>query len=571
MLFCSFPAQAAVSLKVEISGLDDPLETNVHHYLEIEKKKDDEELTVRWVKKMYERAPEEIKEALQPYGYYLPDIDSSLTEHEGKWLASYAIDKGPPVVITTRDIQWEGEGAEEAVIRTSVQEYLENVGDTLIHSEYETAKSNFLNVALANGYPKAKIIKSEILIDLEKNTAEITLHMDTGSLYYLGEVTFKQNFLDPALLQDYVTIHPGDIYSYDALLEFQQNLLSSNFVREVTIEPMFDETVDQRVPLQVSLKPIAPYKLSYGLGYETNVGPRASIRGTDRLVNRYGHQADLYLKLSQKDRVFSAGYHVPVARRLTDRWVSSISYNYEETPTTVSDEYDVETAFVRRNLEDTHFYKGFIVRSIEDYTIGHDPGQTTKLLTFGGTTRHSVIEDDLYPQEGYYVFADLRGAAEAVLSDTSFTRVHFKGRYFFGFGENVRIDTRLELGGAWVDDFSVYPASLRYFAGGDDSVRGYTYQALGPVDDTGVVVGGKQVLTTSVEYDHRLAESWVAAIFVDAGNAFNDSLDKIYVGAGAGIRWLAPFGSLRVDLAWPVSEDYDLGDLKVHVGFGATL
>ncbi len=182
-----------------------------------------------------------------------------------------------------------------------------------------------------------------------------------------------------------------------------------------------------------------------------------------------------------------------------------------------------------------------------------------------------MIEDDLYPQEGYYVFADLRGAAEAVLSDTSFTRIHFKGRYLFGFGENVRIDTRLELGGAWVDDFSVYPASLRYFAGGDDSVRGYTYQALGPVDDTGVVVGGKQVLTTSVEYDHRLAESWVAAIFVDAGNAFNDSLDKIFVGAGAGLRWLAPFGSVRVDVAWPVSEDYGIGDLKVHVGFGATL
>jgi translocation and assembly module TamA len=129
----------------------------------------------------------------------------------------------------------------------------------------------------------------------------------------------------------------------------------------------------------------------------------------------------------------------------------------------------------------------------------------------------------------------------------------------------------MEVGAAWVENFTLYPASLRYFAGGDNSVRGYTYQSLGPVDEKGVVEGGKQVITTSFEYDHRVAESWVLAGFVDAGNAYNDEMDKVYVGAGAGFRWLAPFGSLRIDLAWPVSESPGLDDVKLHIGFGATL
>ena len=103
-------------------------------------------------------------------------------------------------------------------------------------------------------------------------------------------------------------------------------------------------------------------------------------------------------------------------------------------------------------------------------------------------------------------------------------------------------------------------------------MRGYKYQSLGPVDEKeGIVVGGKHVLTGSVEYDYRLAESWVLAGFVDAGNAYDDKPDKLFVGSGFGFRWLAPFGSLRVDLAWPVSEQPGLDDVRLHIGFGATL
>ena len=570
-VLCPLSVLAGIPLEVEVVGLEDPLEENVLHYLDIEKKKNDEELSVHWIKRLHEQAPQEIREALQPYGYYLPVIKSQLTESEGAWVARYTIDQGPPVVVTTKDVQWEGEGAADPYFQKSVEDFKKKTGKKLIHSEYESAKSEFLNLALSQGYPKAKITKSEVLVDLEKNTAEITLRMDTGPLYYFGAVNFKQDFLDPDLLNHYVTLKPGEPYSYDALIAFQQNLLASNYAREVTLEPLFNEAKEQKVPLDVLMKPIAPHKLSFGLGYETDIGPRGSARWTDRLINRYGHRSDVYLKLSEKERTLRGEYSIPVVNPLTDSWVSTASYDYEETPTSVSDTFNLETAFVRRNLEDTLFYKGFVERSIERFTVGSQPRETTNLLTFGGTARFSELEEDMFPQNGHYIFADLRGATEALLSDTTFTRLHLKGRYLLGLGENVRLETRMEIGAAWVDDFNLYPASLRYFAGGDSSVRGYTYQSLGPVDENGVVVGGKQVFTTSFEYDHRIAESWVLAGFVDAGNAYNDEVDKLYVGAGAGFRWLAPFGSLRVDLAWPVSEDLGLSDVKLHIGFGATL
>jgi translocation and assembly module TamA len=571
LLHMAPPVMAAIPLEIEVIGLENPLQKNVLHFLDIEKQKDNEELTIRWIKRLHEQAPQEIREALQPYGYYLPDIQTQLTETEGKWLATYTIDKGDPVKINKRDIQWFGEGAAHPVFQKSIQDYYKNAGNLLVHSEYESAKNKFMNLALSNGYPRAKFIKSEWLIDLDTNSADLKLYMDSGQLYYFGNIRFQQDFLDPDLLQHYISIEKGSPYSHEALLEFQQNLIAGNYAKEVTINPLFHEARQQHLPLNVLMKPITPHKFSFGLGYETGVGVRGSARWTDRLINRHGHHSEVYTKLSQREGTLRGQYSIPVIQPLTDRWVSTASYEYEETPDTSSNTFELETAFVRRNLEDTHFHKGFLLASSETFTVGADPKKTTNLLTLGGTMRFSEMEDTMFPQKGHYLFTDLRGAAEALLSDTSFTRMHLKGIYMLEVGENGRIDTRLEIGAAWVDDFSIYPTSLRFFAGGGNSVRGYAYESLSPTDDKGVVVGGKQIFSTSFEYDHRVSESWVIAGFVDAGNAYDNTLDKTFVGAGAGFRWLAPFGSLRVDIAYPVSEQPELSDWRIHIGFGATL
>ncbi len=575
LVFClsivSYSAFAVVPLTVEVSGIEDPLLTNVFNFLDIEKNKDNEELTIRWIKRLHEQAPQEIREALYPYGYYQAKIQAELSEIDGKWLAHYSLNAGTAARITERDIQWTGEGLSLPVFNQSIEDYIAKAGDKIIHSEYEAAKSKFLNIALSEGYPQAKIRKSEIIVDLETNTAALTLYMDTGPLYYFGEITFTQNFLDPDLLQKYNTLEKGNPYSYDTLLEFQQNLIASNYTREVTIRPLFDQVQDKQLPIEVIMKPIAPHKVSFGLGYESDRGVRGSARWEDRLLNRHGHHSDLNLKLSQEEGGLMGQYSVPVHHALTDRWVSTASAEYEVTPDTSSRTAELETAFVRRNLEDTHFYKGFVLASYEQFTISDDPQIGTKLFSPGGTIRYSDIEESMYPKHGYFFFSDLRGAAEALLSDTSYTRLHLQGRYLFGLGENGRLDTHLEFGSTWVDDYSIYPASLRFFAGGDSSVRGYSYESLGPTNEEGSSIGGKNVFTGSLEYDHRIAETWVLDVFADAGNAFNDTLDKIYVGSGFGFRWLAPFGSLRIDLAWPVSEDPAPGDVRIHIGFGATL
>jgi translocation and assembly module TamA len=128
--------------------------------------------------------------------------------------------------------------------------------------------------------------------------------------------------------------------------------------------------------------------------------------------------------------------------------------------------------------------------------------------------------------------------------------------------------------GAILEDhvFDRVPLSLRFFAGGDNSVRGYDYESLGPRNALGELIGGNRVFEASVEYEHPLTESWSIATFVDAGNAFLGSDFKLRTGAGIGARWFTPIGPIRLDVAWPIdmAPGEDAGP-RLHISLGPDL
>ena len=136
-----------------------------------------------------------------------------------------------------------------------------------------------------------------------------------------------------------------------------------------------------------------------------------------------------------------------------------------------------------------------------------------------------------------------------------------------------RLLLRGELGVAGVETIAHYPGTLRFFAGGDKSVRGYDWKSLGPTNREDDVVGGKNVVTGSIEYNHRILSQWVAATFIDAGNAFDDKLDKLYYGGGVGARWISPVGLVRFDLGFPLNDDdqSDASSVSFYFGFEVNL
>jgi translocation and assembly module TamA len=118
------------------------------------------------------------------------------------------------------------------------------------------------------------------------------------------------------------------------------------------------------------------------------------------------------------------------------------------------------------------------------------------------------------------------------------------------------------------DPLSDIPPSLRFFTGGDQSVRGYSYKSLGPRDATGRVVGGKQLLVGSVELERALFKDWGVSIFYDMGNSFNAfSAMSLYRGAGVGLHYYSSVGALNLSVAQPLGVNNPSIHFHFTVGF----
>jgi translocation and assembly module TamA len=563
---------AAEPVDVTISGVKGAQLDNVRAHISLLQRQQDEELSDRWVRLLHEDAPGEIRAALEPFGYYNVEVRSNLERRDGRWVASYKIKRGEPVRVSSLELKYIGDGADMPKLVAKLEKSRLNVGDRLDHERYESAKARLIRSAENMGYVRAQAVDHEVLVDPDANTAEIRLTIDTGPRYFYGDVSFKQDFLDPELLQRTVSLQPGEPYDLRDVITFQQGLQLTSWASVVTVAPDFDNAENGQVPISVIMEPVKPNRYSIGIGYETDVGPRISARWNQRLINSAGHQADAFLRLSPVLSTLRGAYYIPVNNPVTDRFSTSAELEREVTNDTNRRTLSGEFAFIRRSIDDRNFYKAFLEYRDERYEVGDDPTEQTRLLSLGFSRRFTELKFKLFPQTGRSLEYELRGASSAILSDTSYARLRVAGKYLLPMGKQGRFRLASEIGAAWVENFEKYPTSLRYFAGGDSSIRGFEYKSLGPVDDNGNVTGGRNLLVVSGEYDHRIKRHWVLAGFVDAGNAFNESLDDVNVGAGVGFRWLMEFGSVRVDFAWPVSdEDLQFSDAMLHLGFGAAL
>ena len=562
-----------VQLEVLIQGIGDELLKNAQAFLGLYQKKDDPHLTELWVKHLHKNAVEEIQQSLQPFGYYNVQVDASLEKQaDGKWLARYVVNPGPRVKIASMDLQWVGEGAKEPKLQQAAQDFPLKEGDPLDHEVYEKGKAHLLELADVLGYPDVEAKVARVVVDPEKNLAKLTLHLDTGHKYFISDIRLNQDFLDPHFVQRYlVDVKPGDTYSQENLLEIQKDLVQAGYFSLVDINPRFSHAQDYRVPVDVTLEPAKRQLYSFGVGYDTDIGLNLSARWVHRRINQYGHKADARIKLSINQMLIQGTYWIPIRDPRTTKLGFSARAESETLDDSERHTIDLEAGYYL--IWQEWITKLYTELKYEQFTVGLSPTTESTFLSFGATAERSFFEEGNYPRWAWGVYGDLRGSP-GLISTTDYIRSYLKGRVYLPLFEEGRFIARGELGLASVGDFDKYPNSLRFYAGGDNSVRGYDWKSLGPTDIEGNVIGGKQVLTASLEYDHRVAEQWLAAGFVDAGNAFNDTLDHVFIGAGFGARWLSPVGTVRLDFAWPMNkkdESTALSDVKVHFGFEVLL
>lgn len=554
---------SAATLEVQIEGIEGELLENARAFLSIHQNRDVADLTALRVRLMHERAADEIAQALRPFGYYRATVSAELMPKEDGWTARYQVDPGPPLAITEADIRIIGPGADDPAMTEELNRLPLAAGKTLVHADYDKAKQRLQRLAAERGYFDARFSTHEIVIDLERYNAAVRLHLDSGQRYRFGETRFRQDALNETLLNKYLPYRSGDAFEGGKLLNLQGALLDSDYFKDVRVLPNPEEATNYHVPVDVELTPVSPHRYTFGIGYGTDTGARASAGWEWRRINPEGHRLKSELAISEIRNSLNAAYSIPIKNPRTDRLVLRAEHTEERTDTSFSRLTTLGAAVERAK---TAWRQTYSIEWQRETSEVAGVRQTTDLILPGTVWQRIWATDRLDVRKGHRLLVDLHGGSETLGSDISFLQTRIAGKHIFSPWASGRLIGRWDLGHTVGADIAELPASQRFFAGGDQSVRGYKYRSLGPTDASGEVIGGISLAVASIEYEHRFRGRWSGALFYDAGYAFDDPDEPIARGAGFGLRWRTAIGLIRLDIAQALDLEDDPWRLHLVIG-----
>jgi translocation and assembly module TamA len=556
------------ALEVTIAGLSDELQEAAHSNLSLQQYVG-RDATPAQIRRLYNSGAEEIRKAVEPYGYYNPKIEANLEETDKGYKAVYKVDLGEPVIVRKRKVDVKGTGADIPTVKRAVRRFKPSEGEKLDHQLYEASKDGVQQALLGAGYLRAWTPTRKVDVSRSENWANIDVEWLSGDRYKFGAVDFQGSQFDNEFLERYIPWKLGDWYSPDRLLELQQRLVDADYFSTVLVQPVLEKGRPEGVPIHVEVAPAKRSVYSAGVYVSTDTGPGVRAGLQRRWINKQGHKFGVELDNAQRLKSADTKYQIPLPGPNEKSWNFGATYRDENTDSSKS-----KNGRIAAN--ETRQWHGFTRTLGLQYLTGNfeiaDEQRYSSLLFAEATLTRKQARNFAFPRNGYSIAFGTRFAPETALTDTSFSQVTVDGKYIKGTFRRQRLLLRSSLGAMIVDDFDQLPPDLRFFAGGDRSVRGFDYEAIGSLDANGKVIGGTYLAIGSAEYEYYFLQDWGAAVFVDGGDAFRNQDFNLNVGAGIGARWRSPVGVVRVDFGYPVKTEIpDANHLRFHISIGPDL
>lgn len=539
-LLLSFSSSFAETLTVAIQGVEGDVKENIESTLNIghlEKINTQTEIQL-----FYQTAPAEIKKALQPFGYFNPTIQSLLIPKNNTWLATFNITVGPPVRINVLDIRLLGEGANNSHFINAINDSKLEEGRVFSAAEYNELHNRLLAVATDFGFFDAQMLKDELTIDLRNNTANIVLHFDTGRRYRFGEVNFSKNPFDTSFLKRFLPFSQGEHYNINKVQKLQEDLVGSNYFRSAWINPESDKRKNGEIPIDVELTARTPRQYSLGAGFGTDTGVRGSAGIQLRRLTPTGHRFNADIQASQINSNVQMAYTIPGTNPVTDQYFLTSTAENQNDGLGDGDFQKISAGFTKK----LHTWLQTLSLSFqrERSALNNEPFETQYMLIPQGTWEHISRNDPIKVSRGTHVLFTLQGTP-SLFGNTAFTQGLASIKTIQPLGKN-RVVARAELGYTWINDVKNLPLSFQLSAGGAQSVRGYSYNSIGP---------GSTLAVGSVEYRQRVKEDWYAAAFFEAGSVNNSFFTDFNKGTGLGVVWQSPLGAFALSIARGINND----------------
>lgn len=558
-------ATGVASADLTVTGLESDVEQNVLAFVALASEPCD---APPWlVRRRFRAAPDEARQALEPFGFYQPIISSDLVTDDDCWHATLTIDPGEPVLYRGVELSIDGEASTDPAFDDLVASQTFVPGEPLRHADYERMKRVLQVRAADRGYVEARFVESSIEVVPAEKAADVTLHFDSGPRYRIGEIIVEQALLEPGIVGGYLDLERGSYFEASKLTEAHRDLSDSAYFSDIQVTADIENAADGEIPIRISLSPGTriEYTIGVGASTDTNVRFRAGFR--NNRINSRGHRLIADVNASSVIQSLTAEYRIPLSDPRKEWFSFTGALSNEDTDTFDNEAQRVGLRWSKA-MSDTWIRTLSLDASNESFNVGEDV-DTSRLVVPGVSFDQKISDRDVFPTRGRRLGMEIRGTDEVIGSTTSYLQASVWARWIKSFGDGNRLLARMNAGVTSSKDFERLPPSVRFFAGGDESVRGYDYNTLGPTDADGNVIGGTNLLVASLEYERHLAGNFFGAAFIDAGNAFDDVDFDPEVGAGLGLKWRSPLGPLRFYVGYPVTADNK--SVRFHLRLGADL
>ncbi len=582
LLALAGPAFAATVQEVEVRGLDEDDETqeamieNIREAVSLIEEIGSS-LGESRLEYLIGQAQDEAREALQPFGYYSPQISVDMRRSgpaDEQVSVVIEVDKGAPVRVRGSDVGIQGAGSDDTYLQQDLEAFEPQRGAVFDHQTYEASKLRITRRLLQRGYFDSDLTRRRVEVTRAENAADIDLQWASGIRYDMGPTIFEQDYFRPGLLDQLVYWEQGSYFHQGKLDRLRESLGGLDYFSTIDIQPRPEDAEEGQVPVEVNLTLAKRDVYTAGVSYGTESGAGVRFGLERRYVNTRGHKFLTELDYAQKRKNYIAQYRIPAFKWL-DGWYGIAVRAYDEQ-TDYIDTRQLELIASRSGQISDRWTAVASLHALRE-RWGYDqrnragePIYQYSTLTYPQLTGHYIgVDDRLFPRAGFSGNVSLRGGVEGAGSDATFSQVQTVVRWYRGIGQDSRLLVRGEFGATYTDDLVAMPPSLRFYAGGDRSVRGYAFREVGPRLNNRFALGAKNVITGSVEYERYLPDSnWGGAVFVDSGSAFDDSPD-FRTGVGVGVRFRSPVGAVRVDIARGL-DDPDSG-FQLYLNIGADL
>ncbi|WP_163028309.1 autotransporter assembly complex protein TamA, partial [Pseudomonas viridiflava] len=448
-------------------------------------------------------AEQQAEKAAQALGYYQAQIDSEIQDGENPRLVIKVL-PGEPIRLRNVVVRVEGPAASLKAFKVPQSDALK-AGAVLNHGHYEDAKRLIQNQASRYGFFSGRFTSQRLSIDPRAGVADIELVYDSGPRYSLGKVMFSGDSpFDEDLLKRMVPFKENTPYDSQLIAELNQAMQASGYFEGVRVDAAPTAAVGQVIPVTVQLETRKPRTMGLGLGFSTDVGPRGRANWTRHWANAQGHSYGFESEISAPRQNVGLWYDVPLDPPLTDKLRFAGGYQYEEIAgtdslsklLTVGPEWHSKLPSGWERVISLKWQR-------EEYRLGDDSGLSTLLMP-GISYSYLRSDDRIDPHKGYRLQFDAQVAKEGAGSDANLVRGNVLLKGLTTVAQNHRFLGRVQFGGNFTDGYTSIPPSLRFFAGGDQSVRGYDYQTLSPTNSDGDRIGGRYMVAGSVEYQYSI-------------------------------------------------------------------